>query len=132
VRVVADSHAIVWYVQGSSRLAEGARAALVQSEQSEGIVVSVATLVDLWYVTQTTQSIGADDVARLQARLDAAANVDLHGIDVTVADAFTLIPRTVLTDPWDRFIVATAKALALPLVTRDGAIQESNLVETVW
>jgi PIN domain nuclease of toxin-antitoxin system len=132
VRVVADSHAIVWYVQGSSRLAEGARSALVESEQSEGIVVSVATLVDLWYVTQTTQSIGAADVARLQARLDASPNVDLHAIDVAVADAFTLIPRTVLTDPWDRFIVATAKALALPLVTRDGAIRESNLVETVW
>jgi len=132
VRVVADSHAIVWYVQGSSRLAEGARSALVESERSEGIVVSVATLVDLWYVTQTTQSIGADDVARLQARLDASANVDLHAIDVAVADAFTLIPRTVLTDPWDRFIVATAKALALPLVTRDGAIRQSNLVETVW
>ena len=132
MRVVADSHAIVWYVQGSSRLAEGARSALVESEQSEGIVVSVATLVDLWYVTQTTRSIGAEDVARLQARLDASANVDLHAIDVAVADAFTLIPRTVLTDPWDRFIVATAKALALPLVTRDGAIRESNLVETVW
>ena len=132
MRVVADSHAIVWYVQGSSRLAEGARSALVESEPSEGIVVSVATLVDFWYVTQTTQSIGADDVARLQARLDASANVDLHAIDVAVADAFTLIPRTVLTDPWDRFIVATAKALALPLVTRDGAIRESNLVETVW
>ena len=132
MRVVADSHAIVWYVQGSSRLADGARSALVESEQSEGIVVSVATLVDLWYVTQTTQCIGADDVARLQARLDASANVDLHAIDVAVADAFTLIPRTVLTDPWDRFIVATAKALALPLVSRDGAIRESNLVETVW
>ena len=104
----------------------------MESEQSEGIVVSVATLVDLWYVTQTTQSIAAADVVRLQARLDASANVDLHAIDVAVADAFTLIPRTVLTDPWDRFIVATAKALALPLVTRDGAIRESNLVETVW
>ncbi len=132
MRVVADSHAIVWYVQGSSRLAEGARSALVESEQSEGIFVSVAKLVDLWYVTQTTQSIGADDLSRLQARLDAAANVDLHAIDVAVAGAFTLIPRTVLTDPWDRFIVATAKALALPLVTRDGPIRESNLVETVW
>jgi len=132
VRVVADSHAIVWYVQDSSRLSEGARSALVESEQSEGIVVSVATLVDLWYVTQTTQSVGADDLARLQARLDVSANVELHTIDVAVADAFTLIPRTVLTDPWDRFIVATAKALQLPLVTRDGAIRESNLVETVW
>lgn len=104
----------------------------MEAEQSEGIVVSVATLVHLWYVTQTTQSIGADDIVRLQARLDASANVDLHAIDVAVADAFRLIPRTILTDPWDRFIVATAKALALPLVTRVGAIRESDLVETVW
>ncbi|MEA2494004.1 MAG: hypothetical protein QOJ29_1915, partial [Thermoleophilaceae bacterium] len=37
-----------------------------------------------------------------------------------------------LTDPWDRFIVATAKALALPLVTRDAAIRDSNLIETIW
>jgi len=83
-------------------------------------------------VAQTTQSIGADDLTRLRARLDAAAKVHLHVIDLAVADAFTLIPRPVLTDPWDRFIVATAKALDLPLVTRDGAIRGSDLVETVW
>jgi PIN domain nuclease of toxin-antitoxin system len=67
----------------------------------------------------------------LQARLDASANVDLHAIDVAVADAFTLIPRAVLT-PWDRFIVATAKALELPLVNTRRRHPESNLVETVW
>jgi PIN domain nuclease of toxin-antitoxin system len=128
VRVVADSHAIVWYVQGSSRLSGAANSALAESERTEGIVVSVATLVDLWYVTQTTQSVSADDLARLRATLDASAIVDLHTIDVAVADAFTLIPRSVLTDPWDRFIVATAKALALPLVTRDGAIRDSRIL----
>ena len=132
MRVVADSHAIVWYVQGSSRLSETGQAALAESEQSDGIVVSVATLVDLWYVSRTTQAVSPDDLTRLRAKLDASANVDLRVIDVAVADAFTLIPRSVLTDPWDRFIVATAKALALPSVTRDGAIRESNLVETIW
>ncbi len=132
MRVVADSHAIVWYVQGSSRLSGDGKAALAESERSDGVVVSVATLADLWYVTQTTQSVSGDYLTRLRAKLDASAKVDLHAIDVAVADAFTMIPRSLLTDPWDRFIVATAKALALPLVTRDGAIQESNLVETIW
>lgn len=82
MRVVADSHAIVWYVQGSPRLSDAGAAA--------------------------------------------------HPIDVAVADACTSIPRDLLADPWDRFIVATADALAAPLVTRDQAIQQARLVPTIW
>ena len=132
MRVVADSHAIVWYVQGSPRLSDRAAAALADAEASEGVVVSVATLVDLWYVTQTTQGISADDLARLRARLLSAPEVDLHPIDLTVADAATAIPRELVHDPWDRFIVATARSLAVPLVTRDEAIEQAQLVETIW
>lgn len=52
MRVVADSHAIVWYVQGSLRLSEPAAIALAESEAVGDLVVSVATLIDLWYVTE--------------------------------------------------------------------------------
>jgi PIN domain nuclease of toxin-antitoxin system len=132
VRVVADSHAIVWYVQGSPRLSERAAAGLSEAEASDGIVVSVATLVDLWYVTQTTRGVTAEDLARLRSTMVASPHVDLHPIDVAVADAAVSISRDVLGDPWDRFILATARALELPLVTRDGKIQKTRLVETVW
>jgi PIN domain nuclease of toxin-antitoxin system len=57
VRVVADSHAIVWYLQGSTSLSAPARAALAEAEADGGLVVSVVTLIDLWYVTQTTQTV---------------------------------------------------------------------------
>lgn len=84
MRVVADSHAIVWYVQGSPRLSERAASALSEAEASDGIVVSVATLVDLWYVTQTTQGVTADDLATLRSAMVASPKVDLHPIDVAV------------------------------------------------
>ena len=61
-----------------------------------------------------------------------SSSVDLHPIDVPIADAVTSISRAVLADPWDRFIVATAMVLEVPLVTRDGAITKSELVETAW
>jgi PIN domain nuclease of toxin-antitoxin system len=51
---------------------------------------------------------------------------------VAVADAYTGISRDLLKDPWDRFIVATALVLRAPLVTPDGAIRNSELVQTVW
>lgn len=94
--------------------------------------MSVATLVDLWYVAQTTQGVSAREPSELRSLLTASPTIDLHPIDAAVADVYTTISRDVLTDPWDRFIVATALMLQAPLVTRDGAIQRSGLVETVW
>lgn len=132
MRVVADSHAIVWYLQGSPRLSERAAALLSDAEASEGIVVSVATLVDLWYVTQTTQGVSVGDLARMRSALVSSPKVDLRPIDVAVVDAATSIPRDALGDPWDRFILATARALGLTLVTLDRRIRRTALVDTVW
>lgn len=99
MRVVADSHAIVWYLQGSPRLSEPAASALSEAEGSDGIVVSVATLIDLWYVTQTTLGVTTEDLATLRATMVASPKVDLHPIDVAVTDAAISIPRDALGDP---------------------------------
>lgn len=127
--VVADSHAIFWYLRRSPRLSATAAETL---RAADAVVVSAATLVDLWYVTQTTQAITPDELARVRTTLERSARVGLHVIDAAVADAYTQIPRSALSDPWDRFIVATAQVLDSPLVTRDEAIQKARLVETVW
>ena len=132
MRVVVDSHAVVWYVKGSSQLSPAARDVLTGAEVDAGIVVSVATLIDLWYVTQTTRALCTAELGRLRDRLLRSPAVDLHPVDVQVADAYFRIDRGLLRDPWDRLIVATAMALALPLVTRDSAIKGANLVETLW
>jgi PIN domain nuclease of toxin-antitoxin system len=38
----------------------------------------------------------------------------------------------VLADSRDRFIVATAKVLEVPLITKDQAIRDSGLVPAIW
>jgi PIN domain nuclease of toxin-antitoxin system len=132
VRVVADSHAIVWYLKGSPQLSDAASRALAEAEGSDGIVVSVATLIDLWNVSQTTRAVSATELAGLRDRMASSAAATWQPIDVAVADATTAIPREVITDPWDRFIVGTVRVLAIPLVTRDGPIRNSALVPTIW
>lgn len=119
-------------MQDSPRLAEDAAEALTEAEASDGIIVSVATLVDLWYVTETTRGVSTSELAHLRSGLESSSKIDLHEIDVAVVDATTAIPRAVLSDPWDRFIVATARALGTPLVTRDERIRDARLVETIW
>lgn len=132
VAVVADSHAIVWYVQGSTRLSAPARAALVEAEAAGDLVVSVATLLDLWYVTQSTAGVTEDQLQTLQDRLVSSEKVTLEPLSLNVATAAMGFARAVLPDPWDRVIVATALALHAPLVSRDRAIARSGLVSTIW
>jgi PIN domain nuclease of toxin-antitoxin system len=42
------------------------------------------------------------------------------------------VPLAALRDPFDRFIVATAAQMRLPLVTTDRAIAAAGAVETIW
>lgn len=132
MRIVADSHAIVWFTQRSTQLSDRAAGALRDAARSEGVTVSVATFIDLWYFTQTTQAVTGPDLARLRAVIEGSKGVDVHALDLAVADAYTGIPRSVSSDPSDRFIVATAQVLSVPLVTRDGVIRDAALVETIW
>ena len=132
MRVLADSHAIVWHMKDSERLSATAASALTEAEATDGVILSVASLVDLWYVTQTTKAITEADLGELREKMSASPELSLHPVDEDVADTTTAIPRDVLADPWDRFIVATTKVLELPLVTRDRAIRDSGLVSTIW
>jgi PIN domain nuclease of toxin-antitoxin system len=62
--------------------------------------------------------------------LDKAVNVDLAANDTAVLlEAATF---TTIRDPYDRMIIAQARVAGLPLITGDGKIQESGLVQTVW
>ncbi len=132
MRVVADSHALVWYGHDSPKLSPRAGDALYDAIAGDGLVISVVSLVELWYVTQTTQGVSTEELTALRQQVDASPTMHVHPIDEAVADAFTRISREVMRDPWDRFIVATARVQNLALVTRDGLIQESGLVETIW
>ncbi len=101
MRVLADSHAVVWYLQGSDRLSPPAAQALAEAEETDGIVVSIATLVDLWYVTQTTRKLTDAHLAELRNALLSSAGFILQPIDLPVADATMSIARDLLADPWD-------------------------------
>ena len=135
MRVVADTHALVWYLldDPDRRLSPDALTALEQAESTDGIAVSVASVVDLWYVIRTRGTFTDDQLDQVVGLLrDPDSTLEAEQITLDVAAAIRQIPRDALGDPWDRFITATAMALGLPLVTRDWRIHESGLVETIW
>ncbi|HEU0088187.1 MAG TPA: PIN domain-containing protein [Pseudonocardiaceae bacterium] len=135
MKVIVDSHALVHYLADAEHLSEPAVDALLAAENSEGVVVSVATLGDLWYASQKTSSRpvapGIFEYVRGTA-LDPSLNFVVYPISAATMIFFDDIPLNDLRDPFDRFILATAAQLRLPLVTADRAIAKTGMVEIIW
>jgi len=135
VRVVADSHALIFYLFIPDRLSDNALETLGEAEDSDGIVVSAATLGDLWYASHKrgpkSLAPGAFESLR-RTVLDPDTNFDIAPILAETMEHFDRVPLASLADPFDRFILATAAQLNLPLVTADRQISSSGIVQIVW
>ncbi len=56
----------------------------------------------------------------------------MAAINVEIATKSVGLPGTFHKDPADRMIVATARALAAPLITADEKIRDYIHVKTIW
>lgn len=135
--VLADTHALVWFLHADERLSSRARRTLdnAQQDPAAGIVVSVATRMDLHYLVRKG-TFDAEQVRRLWAvTADPALNISAADITSSVVEHFDRPELQALRDPWDRLITATAIDRGLPLVTRDEAITvvaAEGLLQVVW
>jgi PIN domain nuclease of toxin-antitoxin system len=128
VIVLADTHALVWWLTDPALLGSAARTELdaAQADPTGGIVVSVASRVDLHYLVKkgTFTSVAADAVWAVTT--DLTVNVRAVPVTSRVADRFgdQAIVASPLADPWDRLIVATAVELGVPLITKDRTMSD--------
>ena len=135
MRVVADTHALHWFLFGSERLSERARHALetAEADPAGGIVLSVASLIDLDYLAAAGR-IAPSLVSQLRIVVhDPAFNIHHVAVNDDVAERFSDTALAPLRDPCDRLIVATALVLDVPLVSADRAIGALGAgVEVLW
>jgi PIN domain nuclease of toxin-antitoxin system len=135
VRVLADSHAIYWYLISPEQLSDIALEALGEAEDTDGIAVSALTMPELWMAA--TRKRGPQAIPRTgyeivrAALLDPTAAVEVAPLDATAWRHFEALPRSI-ADPMDALIVATARALGVPLVSRDRRIAEASVVDVIW
>jgi PIN domain nuclease of toxin-antitoxin system len=133
--MVADSQSIYWYLAQPDRLSPPALAALDAAEDSDGIIISAWTVPELWMAS--TRKRGPRAVPRAAYELTRATLLDpgntirIEPFDQRMWPHFE-VASLELSDPFDSAVVATARALAVPLVTSDRAIAKAGLVETIW
>ena len=130
--VAVDTHAIVWYLSSDPQLSARAVGALdAATEAGEFIHVPSICLVELTYLVEKGRLPAAARDLLIRALDDSATPCLLAPLHRAVADALELVSRREVPDLPDRIMSATALALGVPLVSRDGKIRASQ-VQTIW
>lgn len=125
---VLDTHAWIWWVHGDQRLGRSTLTALDALPADQRPAISA---ISLWEVATLVERGRLDLGVRLERWFEHAADprtVQVVPITPAIAAAVTDLPAGFQRDPADRLIVATCRAQARPLVTRDRAILDAKVV----
>ena len=131
--LVADTHAVLWYIFSDLRLSASAVAAMdAAALEGDPIYVPSICVVEATYLAEKGR-IPVTSLERLTSALRSPeAGFRVAPLDLAVAVELRQIPRSSVPDMPDRIIAATALAMGLPLVTRDGKIRSSDGNVTIW
>ena len=129
---VADTHALIWYLENSPRLGSQARAAFDACDQGEiHIYVPTICLVEIVYLMEKGR-ISPEMKSMLEEELKSGeSGLVLADLNIEVVEQIANVLRDDIPDMPDRVIAATALALNLPLISRDRKIVLSGL-DTIW
>lgn len=127
---VTDTHALLYHAAG--RGLGSAAAALYDRAEMRRVVIYIPAAV-VWEVTLLARA-GKINLRRTPQIFfsDLFTNVAYQPYDLTIEQIFDADELRFNRDPFDALIVAAARTLDLPLITRDTDIVQSGALKTIW
>jgi PIN domain nuclease of toxin-antitoxin system len=128
---VADTHAILFHAAGVRGLGSKAAAMFERCERQQSIIYVPAIV--MWEVSLLSR------VSRVNLRRtvrgffdDLFSNPSYQPFDMTGEQIYIADELRFSRDPFDLLICAAARALDLPLLTRDADIRGAGVVRVIW
>jgi PIN domain nuclease of toxin-antitoxin system len=128
---VADTHAILFHAAGGRGLGPKAAAMFARCERQQAIIYVPAIV--MWEVSLLAR------VSRVNLRRtvrgffdDLFSNPSYQPFDMAAEQICIADELRFSRDPFDLLICAAARALDLPLLTRDGDIRGAGVVRVIW
>jgi len=130
--IVLDTHTLVWWVTGDATLSKKAKSVIAREQDGGEIVVSAISAWEITMLVEKERLVLTMDVGTWLATAAKIEGVKLFPVDIEIASKSVLLPGEFHKDPADRMIVATARKLAAPVVTKDEKIRSYPHVKTIW
>jgi PIN domain nuclease of toxin-antitoxin system len=130
--IVLDTHALVWWVSADPTLSKKAKAAIERELVGGEIIISSISAWEIAMLVEREKLVLSMDVSSWLDTISAIEAVRFMPVDVEIATKSVDLPGEFHKDPANRMIVATARKLAVPLVTKDEKIRAYAHVKTIW
>jgi PIN domain nuclease of toxin-antitoxin system len=128
---VADTHALLFHASAARVLGRRAAAHFEACERQQALVY--VPMAVIWETSLLAR------VSRVNLRRpvrdffeDLFSNPAYHPYDLAPGQVYLADDLRFTRDPFDALIVAAARTLELPLLTRDADIRASNAVRVIW
>jgi PIN domain nuclease of toxin-antitoxin system len=128
---VTDTHALIFHALAERALGRRAAAHFDACERQQALIY--VPMAVMWEVTLLSRA------SRINLRRsvrdffgDLFSNPAYHPFDLTQEQLYLADELRFTRDPFDALIVAAARSLDLPLLTRDATIGASGSVRVVW
>jgi PIN domain nuclease of toxin-antitoxin system len=128
---VTDTHALLFHAAASRVLGRRAAAHFEACERQQAL--TYVPMAVIWEVGLLTRASRVNLRRPLRDFFDELfGNPAYHPFDLTAEQVYLADDLRFTRDPFDALIVAAARTLALPLLTRDADIRASGAVRVIW
>ena len=119
--MLLDTNAFIWLSFGDPMDKEAVEA-IGRAAAEAALVVSAVTFWEIGNLVRRRRIELYSPTDLWLAKATSNRQITVISLDADIALAATELPGDFHRDPADRFLVATARALGVPIVTRDRAI----------
>ena len=131
--VVIDTHVLVWWVSDDASLSKKAKRIISETlKKGSEVLISSISAWEIAMLIEKGRLVLSMEVESWLEAVEQIEGVRFMPVDNEVWIKSTQLPGEFHKDPADRMIVATARQLAVPLVTADEKIIKYEHVKTVW
>jgi PIN domain nuclease of toxin-antitoxin system len=130
---LTDTHPLIWYLANNNQLSLKAQVVFQNTDVgTDEILIPSIVIVEIIYLTEKKRIpvVLLEQVLNLLEIADA--NYRVITLDLITAKTVQSIDREKVPDLPDRIIVAHAKVLEIPLITKDQKITNSQIIKTIW